>query len=64
MGKLLKVKHIIKTLKKDFELLQSGEWQPDSSSCEASIDNCEEALSLLEDAENLTKEVKHRLKSI
>lgn len=32
---------------KDFEMLQSEEWNPDNDSCQASIDNLESAVSQL-----------------
>lgn len=37
----------VKTAIKDFEMLQSGEWNPDHDSCQASIDNLDSAVSQL-----------------
>mgnify|MGYP000854019502 FL=1 len=34
---------------KDFEMLQSGEWNPDHDSCQASIDNLDSAVSQLKE---------------
>lgn len=59
-GTIELLRNKIKTAQKDFEMLQSGEWQPDNESCEASIDNCTNALALLDNMEeNIDKMQKH-----